>query len=214
ELRTPVAIAEGNISNAQVIAQKESQSNNIQDSLQQAHDQIIFLSQMINDLSMLSRAEQGTLSFETEPINVHQLVAALLSSYDIEAKKKNLHLKSELDPRLELLTSSQLYVKEILQNFMTNAIKYTESGMVTLIAKQKQGAVEFTIADTGIGISISDQEKIFNKFFRSEDYRTRQNNGTGLGLYVTVKLAHLIHAKISLKSQLNKGSEFSILIPS
>jgi two-component system phosphate regulon sensor histidine kinase PhoR len=69
------------------------------------------------------------------------------------------------------------------------------------------------VSDTGIGISKGDQEKIFDKFFRSEDYRTRKNNGTGLGLYVTMKLARLLHAEIDVKSQLNKGSQFTIFIP-
>lgn len=71
----------------------------------------------------------------------------------------------------------------------------------------------FTISDTGIGISKADQERVFDKFFRSEDFRTRATNGTGLGLYVTMKLARLIHADISLQSELNRGSTFSIFVP-
>ena len=73
--------------------------------------------------------------------------------------------------------------------------------------------VEFSVVDTGIGINKSDQERVFDKFFRSEDYRTRTANGTGLGLYVTEKLARLIHAEITLDSELNKGSTFKIFIP-
>jgi two-component system, OmpR family, phosphate regulon sensor histidine kinase PhoR len=73
--------------------------------------------------------------------------------------------------------------------------------------------VQFSVIDTGIGISHADQEKIFDKFFRSEDYRTRQHSGTGLGLYVTMKLARIIHAEIDVTSKLNKGSTFTIFIP-
>jgi two-component system sensor histidine kinase SenX3 len=73
--------------------------------------------------------------------------------------------------------------------------------------------VTFAVIDTGIGISKGDQEKVFDKFFRSEDYRTREHNGTGLGLYVTMKLARMIHADIDLDSTLNKGSTFTIFIP-
>jgi signal transduction histidine kinase len=69
------------------------------------------------------------------------------------------------------------------------------------------------VHDTGIGISKTDQERVFDKFFRSEDYRTRATNGTGLGLYVTMKLARLLHTEISLQSELNKGSTFTITIP-
>ncbi|MEO8785370.1 MAG: ATP-binding protein, partial [Candidatus Saccharimonadales bacterium] len=130
-----------------------------------------------------------------------------------QAAQKSLELKIDLDSRLELLQSSRLYVREILQNFITNAIKYTEKGSVTIGARAAQGGVEFFVSDTGIGISKADKERIFDKFFRSEDFRTRQNSGTGLGLYVTLKLARLIHADMSVDSQLNTGSVFKIMIP-
>jgi two-component system phosphate regulon sensor histidine kinase PhoR len=213
ELRTPIAIAEGNVGNAQVIAEKSGDLNQIKEALKQAHDQILFLSGMINDLSTLSRAERGKLAVEVESINVHELLTSLLSLYKPQAEEKGLTLAVELDPSLELLQSSSLYVREIIQNFVTNAIKYTETGGVTISAKKVPTGVEFAIHDTGIGISKGDQEKIFDKFFRSEDYRTRQNNGTGLGLYVTLKLARLIHADISMSSELNKGSTFKIVVP-
>lgn len=213
ELRTPIAIAEGNISNAQLIAGKQGSMQQINDALKQAHDQILFLSDMINDLSTLSRAERGKLNVELESINVHELIKDLTDNYTPDAEKKGLELKTELDPSLEVLQSSRLYVREVLQNFITNAIKYTEKGSVTLGAKPKQNGVEFFVHDTGIGISKGDQEKVFDKFFRSEDFRTRKNNGTGLGLYVTMKLATLIHAEIHVDSELNKGSTFTIFIP-
>lgn len=213
ELRTPIAIAEGNLSNAQFIANRHTQEPEINSSLQQAYDQVTFLSGMINDLSMLSRAERGKLAVESEDINVHDLLKDLDHAYKPQAKEKSLEFHVHIDKTLELLHSSKLYVREILQNFITNAIKYTEHGSVTISAKQATGGVIFQVTDTGIGIGKADQEKVFNKFFRSEDFRTRQNNGTGLGLYVTNKLARLIHAKINLTSEINKGSTFEIFIP-
>ncbi|MEO5627603.1 MAG: ATP-binding protein [Candidatus Saccharimonadales bacterium] len=214
ELRTPITIAEGNLSNALFIAQKAGDTNPaVMEALQQAHDQTTFLASMINDLATLSRAERGKLAVDVEAINVHQMVEELAKNYAPEAKAKGLHLLTDLDRSLELLTSSRLYVREILQNFITNAIKYTQTGSVTIGAKVKPTGVEFFVQDTGIGISKSDKEKVFDKFFRSEDFRTRQNNGTGLGLYVTMKLAKLIHADISMDSELNKGSVFKIFIP-
>lgn len=213
ELRTPIAIAEGNISNAQFIADKSGDINEVKKALKEAHDQIEFLGGMINDLSTLSRAERGKPAIEPEPINAHELIEDLYSNYSPRAEAKGLKLHKILDPKLELLNSSKLYVREILQNFITNAIKYTASGSVTIGADAKEGGVEFHVTDTGIGISKSDQEKIFDKFFRSEDYRTRENSGTGLGLYVTLKLTRLINAEISVHSELNKGSTFKIFIP-
>ncbi len=213
ELRTPIAIAEGNISNAQFIADKGLPIEQIAEGLKVAHDQIVFLSEMINDLATLSRAERGKLTFDIEAINAYTLAQELIETYAEEAHKKGLALKSSIDPNLEMLKSGALYVREILQNFITNAIKYTEQGSVTIGAKASQKGVTFTVSDTGIGISKSDRERVFDKFFRSEDFRTRVHSGTGLGLYVTMKLAHLLHAEIDLKSELNKGSTFSIFIP-
>lgn len=213
ELRTPIAIAEGNISNAQFIADKTGDLKKIKQALHATHEQILFLAAMINDLSTLSRAERGKLVAEIEQINVHSLITDLVNSYSKDAAKKGLTLHSQIDPHLELLSSSQLYVREILQNFVTNAIKYTEHGGVTISAKPHQQGVQFSVTDTGIGISHADQEKLFDKFFRSEDYRTRQHSGTGLGLYITLKLAGIIHAEIDVISKLNKGSTFIIYVP-
>ena len=213
ELRTPIAIAEGNLGNAQFIADKSGDIDSIKQALKEAHNQVLFLADMINDLSTLSRAERGTLKVDANPINVHDLVQALAESYRPEAATKGLELKTVLDPKLELLYSSELYVHEILQNFVTNAIKYTARGHITLQARAEVDGVRFAVEDTGIGISKSDQQRVFDKFFRSEDYRTRQANGTGLGLYVTMKLARLVKAEISLASKLNKGSTFTIFIP-
>lgn len=214
ELRTPIAIAEGNIGNAEYIFQKSEIKNaDIMESLKQAHNQIIFLSGMINDLATLSRAERGKLSLEVEPINVVDLVSELRRAYSKDAENKGLEIKEDIDNKLEVLMSSRLYVREILQNFLTNAIKYTQKGHVIIGAKPKNNGVEFFVSDTGIGISRADQERVFDKFFRSEDYRTRESSGTGLGLYVTLKLVNLIHAEVDIESQLDEGSTFRIFIP-
>ncbi|HSX30667.1 MAG TPA: ATP-binding protein [Candidatus Saccharimonadales bacterium] len=213
ELRTPLAITEGNIGNAQFIATRSGDIGEIRKALDAAHEQVMFLAGLVNDLSTLSRAERNVLEVEVEAINPHKLVEELAENYREQAESKGLRLKTEFDPHLETLRSSKLYVREILQNFITNAIKYTERGSVTIAAAPAGTGVKFSVSDTGIGISKSDQEKVFDKFFRSEDFRTRQTSGTGLGLYVTVKLSRLIHAEIHLESELNHGSRFSIFIP-
>lgn len=213
ELRTPIAIAEGNVGNAQVMAEKTGDITAIQKALKEAHSQILFLADLINDLSTLSRAERGKLQVEIEAINVHDLITELADNYRPQAEAKGLKLETVLDPKLELLYSSQLYTREILQNFITNSIKYTAKGLITLHADVSPIGVRFAVEDTGIGISKSDQARVYDKFFRSEDYRTRHASGTGLGLYVTMKLARLIHAELSLKSELNHGSTFTVFVP-
>lgn len=213
ELRTPIAIAEGNISNAQFVAEKTGDINQIKKALHDAHEQVLFLADMINDLATLSRAERGKLAVEVETINIPDFVSELQTSYEKDADKRGLTLRTTVDPKVTTLASTSLYVREILQNFITNALKYTEHGSVTVAAKPGDNGITFTVTDTGIGISKSDQEKVFDKFFRAEDYRTRKANGTGLGLYVTLKLAKLIHADISLTSELNHGSTFTVFVP-
>lgn len=213
ELRTPVAIAEGNLSNARFIVEKQHGSQEISKALQEAHNQTLFLADMINDLSTLSRAERNALTVDIESINMHELLTELAETYSPEAKEKGLRVYTDLSRGLELLLSGKLYVREILQNFITNAIKYTEKGHITIGAKPHEKGVMAWIEDTGIGISKTDQEKIYDKFYRAENFETRKTSGTGLGLYVTMKLAMLLHAKITTKSELGKGSKFSIYFP-
>lgn len=213
ELRTPIAIAEGNIGNAEFLSQKSGDLQAIRQALSEAHHQVLFLADMINDLSTLSRAERGKLEVEIESIDVKGLVAELAKNYEPQAAAKGLKLTHKLDSGLGNLNSSRLYVREILQNFITNAVKYTAKGSIAIEAQTLPDGVCFLVKDTGIGISKGDQEHVFDKFFRSEDFRTRQANGTGLGLYVTMKLASLIHAQIELESELDKGSVFKISIP-
>ncbi|HSX36268.1 MAG TPA: ATP-binding protein [Patescibacteria group bacterium] len=213
ELRTPIAITEGNISNAQFVVEKSGDIKQIKVALKAAHDQTMFLAGLVNDLSMLSRAERGKLTLEIEPIEIASLLKDLQTSYGTDAKTRGLTFETRALGGVKILKSSRLYVREILQNFITNSLKYTEKGGVTITAEPGPEGVIFKVIDTGIGISKPDQEKLFDKFFRSEDYRTRKTNGTGLGLYVTLKLTHLIHAEIDVKSELNKGSTFTIVIP-
>lgn len=167
---------------------------------------------MVNDLSTLSRAERGVAD-APEEIEVRQLINDLYNEYAPQADKKDLQFDLDLSPHLGRVTASPLYLKELLQNFITNAIKYTPKGSVTLRADNTDGKLTFAVRDTGIGIGKSEQKKIFDKFYRSEDYRTRETGGTGLGLYVAAKLAKKLGTSIKLQSRLNHGSTFQFSLP-
>lgn len=210
ELRTPLTIAEGTLSNIEAMYQKGMASpERIRPALEAAHEQMVFLSKMVNDLSTLSRAERGVAD-EAETIDVSELLRALYAEYTPSAKAAGLALDLDVPHRVGKVHVSRLYLTELLQNFITNAIKYTKEGSVKLVAARTHDTVTISIVDTGIGISKGDKEKIFDKFYRSEDYRTRETRGTGLGLYVAIKLASKLGTKIDLKSRLNHGSTFSI----
>ena len=214
ELRTPITIAEGTISNVQVMMDRPDIAKKmLADGIKMAHDQVIFLAKMVNDLSTLSRAERGVAD-EEEEIDVKTLVNDLFAEYAPEAEKKGLHFNLDAGSHLGSVMASRLYLHELLQNFITNSIKYTKEGSVTLHVVRKNDVVTFEVKDTGIGISKADQEKVFKKFYRSEDYRTRETGGTGLGLYVAVKLAKKLGTTIDLKSRLNFGSTFSFNLKS
>lgn len=213
ELRTPVAIAEGSLSNLLVMHEKNADAAVLQGAAKTAHDQIIYLSKIINDLSTLSRAERG-VGDVVEDIDVSQLMHDLYARYEPEAAAKSLRLDIEVDPSLPHIETSRLYLEEIMQNFITNAIKYTKEGSVKIGAKLlSTGRIQCSVTDTGIGISKPDLEHVFEKFYRSEDYRTRETSGTGLGLYVVEKLAQKLETEIEVQSRLDHGSTFSFVLP-
>ena len=213
ELRTPITIAEGTISNAQLILSRpDAKREVLVESIKNAHDQVIFLAKMVNDLSTLSRAERGVADL-TEEIEVRPLIDKLYNEYLPQAEAKKLHLNLDADVKLGTVSASRLYLEELLQNFITNSIKYTHEGSITLRAHKRKNIVEFAVSDTGIGIGKNEQKKIFQKFYRSEDYRTRETGGTGLGLYVAAKLARKLGCSIELESRLNHGSTFSFTLP-
>lgn len=209
ELRTPITTAEGSISNLQFMIKLPNTTLQIMEKpINVAHDQIMFLANLVNDLSALSRAERN-VGGEAEEIDVHKLAEGLIEKYKNDANKKDLKLKSVVSSDIKTINTSKLYIDELLQNLVSNAVKYTKKGSVTLIIEKKSDYVLFAVKDTGIGISKSDQDKIFGKFFRSEDYRTRETGGTGLGLFVAQQLAIKLNTIIECESELNVGSTFS-----
>ena len=214
ELRTPVAIAEGALSNLQLLLDRNGDPHVFASTLDSAHKQILYLGQMVNDLSTLSRAQRG-LYMNDEDIDINEFMTSLYNKYSDEAKARGLRMVVDIDVKGKVTVPSMV-IEEIMQNLITNAIKYTDKGGVTIgvspVTNDGKHA-KFYVKDTGIGISKSDQEHIFQRFWRSEDYRTRQTNGTGLGLHVVEQLATKIGAKVNVDSELNVGSTFSIILP-
>ena len=202
ELRTPITIAEGAISNVQLLAKREDVAQvKIDEALEEAHKQVVFLARMVNDLGTLSRAERG-IGDSKESIDITELVAQLQSEYTPQAAEKGLAFNVDIAGKAGNVYTSRLYLEELLQNLITNAIKYTPEGSVTV-----------SVNRDCCNVGKSDQKKIFDRFYRAEDYRTRQTNGTGLGLYVSAKLARKLGCKISVQSRINHGSTFSFMLP-
>ena len=212
ELRTPVAILEGSLSNLRLLIQKKAPSKLLETTAETAYKQNTFLATMVNDLSALSKVERG-INHQTEIIHPQELAESLFNKYHKSAAEKGLSLNLNLDNKLNSVKTSKLYLEELLQNFITNSLKYTREGSIEICFRNSPKGVIFEIKDTGIGISSSDQKRIFEKFYRSEDWRTRETGGTGLGLYVSSKLAAKIGTKIQVESKLNHGSRFFFELP-
>ena len=212
ELRNPVAVAEGGLSNSILLAKKAQAPDTVLQTLKSAHEQVVFLSGLINDLAMISRADREKFvqtAAEFDPIEVLQ---SLQNDYSAQAQKKGLQINLQA-AQLPKIFGSKLYTKEILQNFVTNAIKYTAQGTISIEGKVAGDGVDLSVIDSGFGIDAVEQKKLFTKFFRSEDTRVRQINGTGLGLYVSLKLARLMGGSLSMQSEINKGSKFTLHLP-
>ncbi|MCA9339221.1 hypothetical protein KC939_02640 [Candidatus Saccharibacteria bacterium] len=211
ELRTPITAAEAAISNTQLLVERAQDPEDIAPNLEKAHNEILYLSNIVNDLETLARAEQKA-STHTDEVDINKLFEKLYHEYHPQVNTRKVALNISVDPRVSIVETNQLYLEEILQNLIANAIKYTHEGSITISAKHRHDGVHFAVKDTGIGVGKTDRNKIFDKFYRSEDYRTRETSGTGLGLYVVQKLAEKIGTEIELATRLNHGSTFSFLL--
>lgn len=212
ELRTPITVAEGTISNLEYLIEEEADKKAIKQFAAMAHDQVLLLAKMVNDLASLARAER-LAELETEEINLEDLINNIYKKYTPLAESHDLTLNLDMRISKKNISTNRLYLEEILQNLIGNAIKYTKDGSVTLRVNQlKSDKIEFSVTDTGVGIPKANRDKVFNKFFRVEDYRTRETTGTGLGLYVCQKLANKLGTKIEVISRVNYGSTFSFVL--
>jgi len=213
ELRTPIAVIEGGISNIETLRSRNVDDSRLDDALSEAHKQIVSLARIVNDISTISRAEKGD-GGSAEEINFAQLLIDLQAKYKAEAEAKSLVLRLEVPENLPTIITSRMYLGEIIENFIKNGIKYTQMGGVTVKAGLlEDGRVYCDVIDTGVGISDADKTRVFEKFYRSEDYRTRETGGTGLGLYEAKILATKIDAYIQVASAIDRGSVFRLTLP-
>lgn len=177
------------------------------------------MSIMISDLADTAKMESGHLSLDIQPVDLNGIVEEVRYSSQPLIEEKNLNFQVELPVGGIKVLADNTRLAQVLTNLVSNAIKYTpEKGTIT-IGAQPEGKnpsgkmLQIWVKDSGIGISAEDQKKIFQKYFRTEDERTREIPGTGLGLYITRLLVHLHHGKIWIESEPGKGSTFHFTIP-
>lgn len=172
------------------------------------------LSEMVNDLLDLAKVEAGRIEVHLVSFKIGDLFGALRGMLrPLIVQNSSVVLIFEEPDCTPLLHSDESKVAQILRNFISNALKFTQQGEVRVKAVQNNGNVIFSVSDTGIGIAPEDRERIFEDFVQVESQVQKQVKGTGLGLPLSRKLAELIGGSVSVKSKLGQGSTFLLSIP-
>jgi signal transduction histidine kinase/DNA-binding response OmpR family regulator len=181
--------------------------------LEQIHSSGKHLLGLINDILDLSKIEAGQMELRLQAVSVPEIVAQVLATIEPLAVAKGINVSAGSVDAGEIFADPGK-VRQMLLNLVANAIKFTPpAGAVVVGALRKQGVVELSVSDTGIGIDEPDQERVFHEFQQVDSGIGRQQNGTGLGLTLTRRFAHLHGGDVTLRSELGKGSVFTILLP-
>jgi len=171
------------------------------------------LIEMVSDLLDLAKCEAGKITVKPQPFEVSAIFSAMRGAIKPMLRNKPVELVFDEEPGLPQLNTDDTKVSQILRNFLSNALKFTDNGEVTVSARKDDGNIVFSVKDTGVGISPEDQEKVFEEWSQLENPAQRHVKGSGLGLPLSRKLAELLGGRIWLESELGKGSTFFLSIP-
>ncbi len=170
---------------------------------------------IINEILDISRIEAGRMPQQISRFKVPELIHEVRSELEPIIIRSRLNLTMQIDKDLPPLTSDRQKVKQILLNFLSNALKFTHHGSVTISAvkNSREKIVSLSVTDSGIGIDTADQDKIFEDFRQLDNSPTRAYGGTGLGLSICRRLAQMLDGRITVRSQLGRGSTFTLTLP-
>lgn len=172
---------------------------------------------LINDLLDLAKIESGKVEIKLGPVICQAVIKEVINTLQPMAEIKALKFEYKVPEQDVVFRTDQRALSQILLNLTNNAIKFTQEGSVLLELKQRQingrQALEINVTDTGIGIRAEDQDKLFEAFARLEDSGSSDHpEGTGLGLYLSQKLAYLLGGRITFQSRYGQGSTFSLVL--
>jgi signal transduction histidine kinase len=168
---------------------------------------------LINATLDMSRLEGGRVPVEVQDVWVPDLLREIEGEVRGSGERPDLQLIWQVPATLPYLRTDRIKLKMVLKNLISNAVKFTERGSVTIAAISDDGQVEFTVADTGIGIAPEAQEFIFEPFRQGDSSITRRHGGVGLGLYIVRRLMDLLGGTIALDSEIGRGSIFRVRLP-
>ena len=213
ELRTPIAAAQATVES--VLGASELSITDAQETLQVLDRQHQRLSQLIRDLLLLTRLDRQVQASPVSPCCLQDLVSDIEEELAALALNKQIKLHSDIQveqPLQVMGDEAQLY--RLVFNLVVNALQYTPAeGQVILSLNQQDQQAMIAIQDTGIGIATEDQANIFDRFYRVNSDRSRQTGGSGLGLSIAQAITQVHHGKITVQSQPNQGSTFTIYFP-
>jgi PAS domain S-box-containing protein len=216
EIRTPL---NGLLGLASLAMQPGLDEARRQQYLEQIQDSAQSLSGIISDILDLSKIEAGQLSVEAVAFDLHGLLKAVHHAYQSLAQARSLEMTLHVDPRVpRTVRGDPVRLRQILSNYLTNALKFTARGQVHLgVAPSADPAlpehVRFTVSDTGLGIDPATQARLFRPFTQADDSTTRRFGGTGLGLSICKELATLMEGCVGVQSTLGEGSHFWAELP-
>ncbi|TDS15877.1 response regulator [Sphingobacterium paludis] len=170
---------------------------------------------IINDILDISKIDSGMMKVENESFSLRQKLEDIRKIFKVKALDKQLDFEMEIDPRLpEYVKSDPLRIQQIVNNFISNSLKFTETGTIRLKAEvlnqsNTESTIKLTVTDTGIGVKADAIDKIFLAFEQADDGITKKFGGTGLGLAIVKRLADLLNGTVSAESIYGDGSAFS-----
>ena len=170
--------------------------------------------ELVNSLLSVSRIDLGTFIIDTSPTDLREVCEIVLKELEPQIKGQVVRVEKVYDKDIPVIPADPKLVKIILQNLLSNSIKYTPpNGEVRVAIEKQENAILITVSDTGYGIPESQQYRVFTKMFRANNVRERDANGTGLGLYIVRSIVEQSGGKIWFKSVENKGTDFYVTIP-
>ncbi|MBV5314226.1 MAG: response regulator [Prolixibacteraceae bacterium] len=215
EIRTPLNAIIG-LSNLLMAKNQNAENRKMLKSLDFSANSLLAL---INDILDFSKIEAGKISFEQHNFNLKELFYELNNSFSLKAGQKNLQYAEHTDPAIpDYLIGDSLKLNQILSNLLSNALKFTSEGNISIGSKLESRnedhlVIQFSVSDTGIGIPVDKAHLLFNSFSQTNSSITRKYGGTGLGLSISHKLTELQGGKMWFESVENKGTTFFFTLP-
>lgn len=174
---------------------------------------------LINDVLDLAKIESGRVDVKDSDVDVKALIASVIEEMQSLATERGLQFKQVVEERATYLETDEMKLRQILLNLVSNALKFTPQGEITLIASyipvsdNNGDGVAIAVQDTGIGIPKEIQERIFEAFYQADNSNTRKYGGTGLGLSIVRQFTELLGGKLEIQSSEGEGSTFTIMLP-